>query len=360
MWDRIVKLVSAETVADSGAKIIDLDVSEPITTLTTILQLTNGGAKAPNLPPARIVSNIEIFDGGNTYQKLNGQETIGTYWLDTGIYPYRWLCEIELNPQIDAMPICFGRWVGDTEYAFDARRFVNPQLKVEWSKDALHGTGTLQLTVLAHVMDGVPVPNKALFWKIIESFTSVASGDKVVYLPCDYPYQKFGLRVWESLMNPQVNINNVKLACDVDRLVIFDMSHTLLQREIENLWGKFIYSKFDKVDDADTREHWGGAKAQIDLRWCQETVGGAVHSGNTWLTYNAKTNAGASASGQGAEVTVQGFMPESITCWPFGDMWDPGSWFDPTPYQTIRATVTQGNAGAACDVMLRQPRPFPK
>jgi hypothetical protein len=359
MFPRLVTLVNNETLSDAGTRTVDIDVVDPITALYIDVSLTNGAALCPDIPPAGIVSRIELVDGGEVYYSMIGQATTAAGSYDVGLYPKRFLVELAFNPQYDCMPVYFGRYRYDPMFAFDPGRLKNPQLKVTWAKNALHATGSVHLNVWAEVMEGSPAPVGCLLWKEMDSWTTVGSGDRVTELPVDWPYQKVLLRSYALAVNPITSVANFELNCDVGKLIPLDASSGVWNSVMKNWFPGFHYESMVTRDDGANAQHWGGNGAFVALRQAGGTdiVGGIV-SGNSWITLSLKGHAGGAATGSSVWLEVMAWMLESCFVYPFGRQDEPTDWFPAASFKGIKAKTTQGGAGAAALVAIRQARPW--
>lgn len=62
------------------------------------------------------------------------------------------------------------------------------------------------------------------------------------------------------------------------------------------------------------------------------------------------------ATDAAVRIAAEGGQPNGCMVHKFGNDMDDGSLFDPTQYQEVKLKATNGNAGAACAVVLQQLR----
>jgi len=359
MRTREVVIEYRKTIADSGTETIDIDLTDPVTQLDLWFFLKNGAAVAPNVPPASIISKIELVDGSDVLWSLNGHEAIALYCFDRGKEPFRWLQEKAGMSQYENFPICPGRYKGDQEYAFDFTRFTNPQLKITWAKNALHAAGSLQYSLFATVMEGVPKPKGWLMTKPVETFTSAASGDKRIDLPVDYPYRKLLVRAYEPGTDMNDTITKLKLSVDMDKFIPFELysdDFIFLMWQ----WFKPVHLfKRDFVTNGAVRDTWMGVYCFGHI--CPDEGAEIVRVTGTHgcqYTVNSLDNAGAGLDNVSVIYHAWGVTPENTFCYPFGDQMKPEEWFKAPDYKSIRLFLTQGNADADVSVILQQERPY--
>ena len=358
---REVELLSKKTVGDSGTETIDINVTEPITELSVKMYFKNSTAQADEVPPESCVSKIEIVDGGRVYASLNGYEATAMAWYDKGYWPAAWYtANLNEGSRVE-WPFQFGRFIGDTQYAFSPNRLLNPQLKVTWAKNALHLTSVCTLEVNAKVMHGVSPPAQALLTKVIRSWTTLAAGIVEVDLPTDLPYRRLYFRSFENQSYLGNQWTNVKLECDVGKLIVFDMEDDELQYLMARIWGPAEYSEYIVVDD--------GAYHQSHLGFCDHAVftsmvASTFVQGSPTLpgyvrTYAREVGAGAAQNDVKTNALFRGYAPENTFCYPFGLPDDPASWFKAQNYGSIKLKITEADAGGAASVFVQQPVPLP-
>lgn len=357
---REVELLAKKTVGDSGTETIDINVDEPITELSVRFALTNGAATADEVPPEIAVTKIEIVDGGQVYHSVSAYEACAIAWYDKRRWVAHQYDETLSAGQSAEWPIQFGRYLGDPEYAFTPSKLLNPQLKVTWAKDTLHLTSVCTLEVNAKTMQGVAAPSQALLTKEITSWTTGASGIHEADLPTDYPYRRLYFRAYANHEWLGSVWTNMKLECDVGKLIVFDMDDDEFFNLMRRIWGEANYWEYIQADN--------GVLHQTHLGVCKNCFVVAMEPG-----YNVISNPTtpgyvrmyARTLDAGAENDVKtaarfwGVCPEYTYCYPFGLQDDPASWFRSARYGSIKLKLTEGSADSAATVLVQQPIPLP-
>lgn len=357
---REVLIEDDKTIADSGTETIDIKVKDWITELVVDFSLTNDTEVARNVPPQKAISKIELVDGGKTYWSLTGQEAVAAAAFDKGRMPPSWLCEVNSAEQRIAIPIIFGRYLADPLFGFNPTRLVNPQLKVTWAKDTLHLAGSLKLGVWAKVMEDIAAPSKALFWKTVESFMSVAGGTKKVDLPVDYPYRRVGIRAYQYHEIMESCLTKFKMDCDVGKFIPFELEQPEFSDICRQMFGPFQYHKCDVAGIDSDHEAWIGGNTIGNP--VPETFGVMIRawlSGCSYYVLRAQTHAGVDVDGQRCQILITGDFPECTWGYQFGRKDDELTWFPAKSYGDIDLILTQGVTGGACSVFLQQPRTLP-
>lgn len=363
MYYREAIIEDDKALGNSGTETIDINIIDPITELLLKFKLTNTTGTSADEPPEVAITKIELVDGGQVYMSLSGFEAVAAACYDKGFWPPHWYCEVASANQRLTIPLQFGRYIGDPEYAFDPTRLKNPQLKFTYAKDTAHLSGSLTLGVLAKVMEGVPAPGKALFYKTVESFSVAASGVHTTELPIDYPYRRVLVRaiVWDDSTAPASIITHHKLDCDVGKLIVFDHDAAEFEDILRGFFGEFHIRKYD-VQEAKSDGKMclmagrtvAIATPQNTNRMCQAWASGAVH-----YTLSVITDAGVEPTDEPVQTLITGEFPHSTYCYQFGDPDKPETWFNAPQFRDIDLKLTQGNSSAAASVVLQQPRSLP-
>ena len=356
---REVDILAGQTVADSGTKTIDLDVTEPITELEALIGVTNGASENDDKTPQTIVSKIEIVDGGTVYSSLSGQEACGVFFYDAGKYPPHWYSEAASEGQSVTIPIHFGRFLGDPDYNFNPAALRNPQLKVTWNKDSAHLTNTVTLGVRAKVLTDQAAASQCIFTKSVRSFTSASSGDEPTDLPTDYPIRRLLIRPYSTGEVPASIITNFKLDCDQGKLVVFNISGWGLCEEVEKTFGYAHVRRTLVLDNDDYTETWIGN--------CFAGSGACKDGGylvNLWCSGNPKawshvvSHAGTGGSDVEVEALFYGALPENIFAYQFGRPDDPATWFPAPSFRNVKLILKQGIASADVSILVQQVRGY--
>jgi len=351
---REVTILANTQIGDSGTRTIDLDVTQPITEMQLEFKVTNN-AVAKDVPPVSDISKIEIVDGGKVYWSTEGHETIGAYCYDVGFYPACDLNEDNGAAQRNWIPLRFGRYIGDEEFAFSPSKMLNPQLKITWSKNALHTTAAVYLCVMATVMEGVSPPMKALFWKNFRTFTSVATGIESTDLPVDVPYRRLGIRYYGADAIPGGILTHFKMDCDVGAKIVFDEdARWALNRNCQGRPMIHINKRDAIAASGESHNSW------ISWRTLTQGTGQASNVAvNCPSHFNPRytvflTDLDNTAITGSVQIIAQGWMPEQMMVYDFGRPNEPATWFPCNKYKNVKLELTQGIADVPIQISLQQ------
>jgi len=359
MMYRDVELLPEKTVGDSGTETVDLDVTDPITELVVRLGLTNGAATADQKIPTDIISKIEIVDGGTVYASVTGPEAAGIAFYESGVYPPCWYTDRASNGQNIALPLYFGRYVGDPLRNLDVSKMRNPQIKVTWSKDTLHLTGYVKLYIRARVLTDVPGAASALLVKNVRTFTTAASGDEDTELPTDYPIRRLFVRPYKASELPYQVVSHYKLDCDEGRFIPFDLAAARVNEEVKQTFGRCTIRQLIVGDNATFPDSFLGI-AEAAFGSCETGlyIVNCFASGTPYINFHLLSDAGAGGSEVVTEMTCLGYLPHYVYAFPFGLKDDPATWFPAPAYRKVKLRLTQGVASGTCSILVQQDRPL--
>ena len=353
---RDIPITDDESVGDSGLKTIDLNVKDPITALYVRMKVRNDTARVPDHPPERHITKIEIVDGGQTHWSLAGQLAVAGATYELGKWPPHWYDEWATYDQNITVPLLFGRYIGDEEFAFDPRKLLNPQLKVAWEDQVLYDDGYHTLGVTARVMEDLPTPPQWLAWKELEAWTTADTGEHKVEFPVDLPIRAWMGRVWGAMDVIPTFWSDYKLDCDLGKFIPFDLPYSELVDILKGLFGPYSLRKFDFVDCGQPRQAWLGETYNVIANtgpaiW----IVGASSNGWSFYTLNVVHHDGTIIDSARIQSTPQGYFPHSTLLYPFGRMNDPETWFPAPTYGQIDLKITEKASGGAASVAVQQP-----
>ena len=354
---RDVYLAKAETVPDSGTKIIDIDVSDPIQYILIKYSATNGSTSNTVGKINPDIDKIEVVDGADTIFSITGRLAQALAFFLTGKLPVQELNQDGGDTVTEWFLIPFGRNLVDRDLFLDPKKFTNLQLKLTHSltisATAGFASGSGSVSVIARVIEaGAPAPQGFIMTKEIFSFTTAASGDQIVDLPLDYPYLSLMVSDLETGIVCGTDINNIKLSLDFDKVIPFDISAADLIALNVQRYG-FAIQDIEILPDTTfsvncdtykyTRAFAGepGATAKMAI-----------------TTVTAEQIAGTMTTGETGDIhiTTMGACPHSCMFIPFGDGKDLEDFLDVKEFKSARLVLTQGGAGGAGKVVIQQLR----
>lgn len=364
---RLPYLESRSVLADSGEKTTDLRGLDPITAIWLEVRATNSTTNNQDNTMAQNIEEIQVIDGSDVIFSLDGEEALALTAYYLGRIPSQLIEEFANNVQSLSIIIPFGRFIGDPVYAFDPKRFSNPQVRIKWNLAAVtavgvtgFATGTGRWTVVPIIMQNGATPRGLLTIK--EQYTSAgaASGDDFVDLPRDHPYLALMIRAYKTVTAVYNVLDDVKLSIDFDRVVPFNMRMSDLLRLNSMLHPMFYYRHvFDKTD-GDTIKSI--LKHEETIAFTVSDVDDAVVRYVNVGYGEGVLNLDEAGSGASADrlivADVKGYAPYGCVWIPFGDLQDPASWLPVPNYSSFRAILTQEVASATIAICTVQERVY--
>jgi hypothetical protein len=353
---RLASILPSEAANSAGTKTIDINVADPISRFVIQIKGLNS-ADAPVAHPAKMISKIELVDGSDVLFSLSGVEAQALNFYDQGKVPHTVLNYLNDVYAIATFHIDFGRFLYDPVLAFDPKKFTNPQLKI--THDLTKGGSTpdaATLSVYAHLFDEKAItPVGFLMSKEQYGYTLVQSAKEHIDLATDYPYRKILLQSMSATLQPWQQYNQVKLSQDNDKKVVINDEKTSDLLKLFRLHPALTETIYAKTKNGTQVIHCAssyeriqsviGVGAELDGCYIVDTYGGAISVAD-----------GAAAS---IMMIVNGFVPHSAFCLPFGDQKDQADWFDVSGIGSLRLTLTAGSSAVGtCEVISQQIRGY--
>lgn len=318
-------LLSPTDVGASGTKVLDLNFPDVISRLTVIFNVINPASISIQEVPAANVTKIEVVDGSNVIASLTGMQAHALDFFDSGL---QYSCGGSFVPAwglVAVLHLSFGRWLFDPLYALDPKKFTNPQLKISFDEDvAVASAVDNTLMVMADIFDEkVAAPVGFLMNKELYAYSPVAGATEEIDLPSDYPFRKILVQARVPDLWFGGIIGNLKLSEDNDKKIPFDLSGTLLENWLHEMFGEYrdgIIADLNTITGVDIfHAPTQGVKMRGDF-YCISDVVGDIPFGYR-NKYACTTNTGYSV------LDIAGTMPHGCLCIPFGDQKDPADWY---------------------------------
>ena len=350
-------LVNARTMADSETFTKDLPGSAKIMELRIRISATNGATSNTLAKLNGKVTKIEVVDGSDVLHSLSGQEEQANNFYRHGSLPFQQLNSKAAGVCIEEFIVSFGRFRGDREYYLDTTKWKNAQLALTHaftvSATAGIATGTGALTVIAKLIEDGALPYKGFIQSVEKkSWTTIASGVETTILPRDFPYQSILVGDLETLIEPDVDLTNLKLIIDSGRWIPFDLSTAIILAANMERYGHAKQRMNYLNDTAVTwlsdcygrTSAWAGAAGITGVGIVQTVIAEQV----VLLMVTAGTSS--------CFINVRGHAPHSFLCLPFGNGVEVDDYLQVQGTSLIELEATQGAAGGAGAVVVNQLR----
>ena len=357
-----------QSVGDSSTFELELKGFQSISAVDIIIRATNGSTNNQTNKIYTDVDTIEVVDGSRVIYSLSGEQCRALNCYEMGHYPAVTFDEDADNVQQELFRVNFGRFVGDPLYWMDVSQFQNPTLRVTVSMTisatVSFVTDTTTITAIVHTWDERPPGRRGTFLtKEYKSFTSAASGNDRGNLPRDFPYRMIVLRAFETLIEFHVDITQIKVTLDTDRLVPFDMRAEQLRDMNAELFGRFQIDQLLDRTNNDTFDCLLCYPRSVALNSLESldvytvdvrTVEVYTLNGMEFSTVGTPTHP---TDDTNIQLSTLGYGPHFAFAIPFGDLQDPESWLDPSGFGSFEMVLAQGGAGAAVSYFGQQVMP---
>lgn len=345
----------------SGTLTFNLDYSDPITSIDLLFEATNGATSNKNNPIESNISKIEIVDGGQVLWDLPGDVAFANIATLRGSMPHGYRTGAISDGTYQTIPLLFGRQLYDPMYAFNPIAHKNPQLKITFNEATVRaagGTGfvsdSFTVSILVHLMEESPSPQGFLSCREVETFTSVASGDKRIEMPTDKTIRSLICRVYESGVDVRTDITRFKLSVDGGKFEPFDL---YARNIVDTMIGHFqpmMIPQYTVSDNGEIHQTW----VAIDLEaFVRDHTGSYIVGGaSSWpgqMTIRLYTHAGVATTGKPVHFGVIGWLIHNTYVLPFGRLENPDEWLKTQAFNKLDLVLTQGGAGAEVNVCVQ-------
>jgi len=347
-------LISGEPATTPATKIIELGGSEIISRIGILYSATNN-TSTPTGHPSKMITKVEIVSGGSVLCSLSGTQLDTIDLLEHGEHDTRFYNFTDNNACEFQGCLYFGRYLYDTEYAFDPKKFKNVQLKI--THNCMLGGSTpdaASLTVFADVFDEKAVtPKGFILNQQMMSYTLVANTQETVDCFTDRPIRKFFVGSLFPHKTPAEQINKIKLYEDGGKKIIID--NEKLSDLIRKLPGNKFYT--ETVRTAVTLGYVPNyCTPSYDTTTMFTPIAGD-DSGYTGL--DAK---GGVFSARGTAITtgdllITGKGPNGYVVFSFGDMGTTEDFYDVSRLSSLTFVITAGSAcgdSSTCEIIVQQ------
>ena len=344
---RHAEVLAEQDLGESGTKIIDIDVKDPISRLTLIHRPV-GGSNTPIAHPVKNIVKIELVDGSEVLYSLNGYQGQALNCFDSKQPIIQ-----EVDGRTGGVPMCyvhldFGRWMWDEELAFDPKRFKNPQLKLTWNEANYDASCTSHgFMIYASVFDEKIIsPLGFLMSKLIKSFAPTSGAYEYTDLPTDYPMRKLFVQGLKYGAGVRGLIEQIRLSEDNDKRIPIDGDVDHLRSFLDEMGGDCIDVIRGNCAFAASQYYYCTPSNVFTLTAVGDVAArviaaGAPSGGRFW----AQAETGVT----GIVVVARGKNPHGCIGIPFGNQDNLNDWYDVTKLGSLRLRLKGGTSSVAGD-----------
>jgi len=362
MLYRLATILAREAVSTDFTKVIDLNLADPVSQFQITYESTGVGSGDADGHVAKCITKIELVDGSDVLFSLSGQEAQAVDFYHRGKEPPNMNFNLSGTEGWWVFNMNFGRYLYDPLFAFDSRKFTNPQLKITIDRNA----GGVQsvagfLTVLAHIFDEKAItPTGFLMHKEINNYGMASASHEYIDLPTDYAFRKLFIAAQTYDVGLEHLLDTIKLSEDNDRKIPFSDTFKNILKAIVAQQRPFremvIHANAGTTNlffctpcfwPTLQVSHWEGSAMTGELTaWGGDGGRGTIYS---------------VAAGGNLMTEVEGWCPHGAIEIPFGLQNEPDDWYDVTKLGSLRLDILSKSGRTSADtvqIFLQQLRKY--
>lgn len=356
---RTATLMARTDLGASGTKIQDIYLTDPISALYFYYEITTvSGAMLRH--PTGAIDKIEIVDGSDVLLSLSGEEAHAMHFFDAKELDAGAPHNIEATALEGTLTVLFGRKLWDTELAFDAKKFTNPQLRITYDVTAVQDAATnLYLTILALCFDEKAIsPIGFLQDREFHKFTMDATeAYTYVQLPTDLIIRKLLMRPATYGKTVVNQLEEARLDEDNEKKIPFNVSALNLAMLQRGWWGMCREAVIGQGR---------GSSLPIFIAACAGNVAtlANISGKNAMQLVQWEGGRAAVLTDAGTDYVIgwfEGYCPHHCIAYPFGMQDDIEDWYDPTGLKSLRLRYLSAStcpSAAVCSTILQQLRRY--
>jgi hypothetical protein len=325
---RLNEIMGVTTYEADKTEVINIDQADPISELIIALTVNCTGMGNRVLHETACLKKIELMDGSKPLVSLSGLQAEAIDWYSHKAFRHaNWNVAINDNSMLRYIGINFGRWLWDEKYAFDPKRFTNPQLKLTIDVNAGGDTATSDtLAVYANSFDKKVISPAGFLGCVNVADKPLAVSSHIYYdLPVDQTLRRLFYRAQRAGKEPNQMVWGLRLGENGYKVVVFD----LYTDEI---------TAMTLADYPRVTEEYLFTIAPANRYLMVAPSAKVMATGTPWSTSAATRNI-ALYDGDGgrlktiasldtqAQIAVAGIYPHCLFCVPFGDLKDDNDWY---------------------------------
>lgn len=338
--------------------VIDITIQDPISSMVLGFGIKNcTHTRAAH--PVACVPKIELIDGSDVLFSLDGYEAEALDWYNNGgKFRYNQNLALTDNELQRYIGINFGRYLWDPEYAFDPKRFNNPQLRITLDKDAASNqTDYIYVTCWANLFDeALPALKGFLMAKEIKEYTIADATHEYTDMPLDYPYRGLYLRPFLNGTSVSGCISNVKVSEDQDKRIPYN--HGIeeiircIQEDLPAVSENYIHATYTSLRPFFVAAAEGVYAFSSGWRTTTAAITPSFFEGG-----GGRLQFINGIQGPNQQMHVEGYCPHAVVQIPFGLKDNPADWYDVRRLGNLKLDIT-GSAAAKGFIFLQQLRTY--
>jgi len=341
---RQATLLATKQITTAGTETISLAGLDSMSRIYAVIELINNGTDPTNHPLAAMPL-IDIVDGSDVIGSMTGYGAQAVAYYDNGKMPHN-----ELNYEDNAyarvtVPINFGRYLWDPEFALSPKNMKNVQLRIKHDY-SLGGSSPddAYLRVFADMFDEKEInPVGYLQSKEIFSFTPAAGAAEYVELPMDNDIRKIVVMNVNDNEEPDIQFETIVIDEDKGKHIVVDCLTMDLIRRSAEVYDRFTEYLSGHLAATTDDEFWLSASKDIQ-------VGGLCDTNDVILTFTwsgGRSRVFYASAESIFGCIVSGRCPHGSVPILFGDQMDPDDWWRVSDVGEARLKLTP--RASSCD-----------
>ena len=364
MPKRIATIMAPKDLGAAGTEPISIKTKDVISRISLMWRVVNVTVSVMLDAVSACLQKIELVDGSETIVSVEGAELQAINFYDTKVMPHH-LVNLTVGGMFElGLNIDFGRVLWDPLFAFDPKRFVNPQLKITWDEDACNTSAVVnELGVYAYAFgDEMTTPAGMLVNRQVKKSAMAASGHEYTDLPVDRPIRKIIIRGLSTDHDPIALFDTIKMSIDNDKHQPYNMKAAMLQRILASQYPRIVEEyTLDAVVTAKTLYSAlsEGQSMNVEYDETAMVTTTTVFAQPVWT--GALCEMAASVDIKGDRATVSGRMPGNCFPLDFGDPTDPATWLQAQQYGSIEMDLfasSDADSGDTTSIIVQQNRQY--
>lgn len=347
---RVNTIKAQETFSTDKTEVINIDQADPISELMIAAQFYQSAAGSMTYHPVYSITKIELVDGSKPLVSLTGLQAEAIDWYSHKQFrPGNWNMGMQTNYMVRYIGINFGRYLWDEKYAFDPKRFSNPQLKVTMDIDGGGLTQTyIKLMVIANSFDAKKVSPAGFLSARDVADKALAASSHIYYdLPVDETIRRMFYRSQTVGTEPNQHVSNFKLGENGYKTIPFDQSTEDLTAMLLAKYGRVEEDYLFQVTTSNRYlVHAPTSKVMMQASIWAETA--ATNSITLYDGDGGRMETIASAACDAA-IHVSGCHPHGMWCIPFGQEEKDDDWYELEGISKLQLDVTTGSGALSTD-----------
>lgn len=368
MKTRKVYLLKDDAFTAAQTKTVDINIKDPISSIDVIVRMTTGAGmtEASVVKPHNEFTKIELVDGSDVLESCSMREWQSLNVVELGALPPMELTLETSSVQAEMCTIHFGISKNDPEHFFDPTKFTNPQLKITNTFTAAAATSWAAsghaISVVANIIEEGASPHSGfLSAKEIYAHTAVDGAVETIDMPRDHPYRLIMLECIKTGSSPILTLEKLKLSCDADKYIPYDIDSRDLILDNVASFGMFNQGLKKRITGAGViySDLYHLLKAAVTQDTSASAVGLVTCAGEA-ITMEVLIGAAGVNTVSAAEgvcyAIASGFALHGALYLPFGNMHNPDDWFESNQYGDIKLKLTGESAVGTVKTVIQQLR----